>query len=222
MDDLNSFLSKIFLFDSMSSEQISMVANFCSIKKIVKNEHLFTEDQKATAFFAITSGRVKIYKLSPEGLEHILEIHEGGEIIAEAAIFDLETYPAYCQALEDTELVRIPKDEFIKLISHFPEISIKIMNSYSKRLRRFVSIVEELSLSNIKSRLVKYIIKNSTSVGGKRICKLNISKKELAAVLGTIPETLSRTLKHLKKEQLIDEKDNKIIILDLRELESMI
>ena len=222
MEDINNFLSKIFLFDSMSPEQIKMVAGFCSVKKIVKNEHLFTDEQKATAFFAIISGRVKIYKLSPEGIEQILEIHESGDIIAEAAIFDLETYPAYCQALEDTELVRIPKDDFIKLISHFPDISIKIMNSYSRRLRRFVSIVEELSLSSIKSRLIKYIIKNSISESGKRVCKLNISKKELASLLGTIPETLSRTLKHLKKEQLIDEKEDKIIILRFDELESMI
>ena len=222
MKNLEQHLSDIFLLESLSDEQIKMVGSFCSIKKISKNELLFSENQKAAAFFSIISGKVKIYKLSEKGDEHTLEIHESGDMVAEAAIFDLETYPAYCQAMQETELIRIPKEEFIELLKHFPEISLKIMNSYSKRLRRFVKMVEELSLKDIRSRLANYLLENSETFPDRTICKIDISKKELASLLGTIPETISRTFKSFKADNIIDEKGNKIVILQPDKLKSFL
>ena len=87
-----------------------------------------------------------------------------------------------------------------------------MMSSYSKRLRQFVSKIEDLSLKDIKSRLAGYLLENSTIENGKTVCRLTYSKKELASLLGTIPETLSRSFAFLKQKGLIVEKDNIIII----------
>ena len=222
MKNLEQLIKDIFLFDSLTPEQITLVTRFCSLKNISKGEQLFLEGQMATAFFVIVSGKVKVYKLSPEGIEHIMTVQSSGGLVAEAAILDLQTYPAYCQAMEDTVLIRIPKDDFIQLILDNPRIALKIMNSYSKRLRHFVNLVEELSLHDIKSRLAKYIVGNYVTKNEKNVFTLTVTKKELAAILGTIPETLSRTLGYFKKQQMIEEKGDTIVILNLPGLKSFI
>ena len=218
--DVQKFLSRTFLFESFSEDQIELIAESASLKKIAKGEHLFSELQTATAFFIVVSGSVKLYKLSSEGNEQILHIHSPGDLIAEAIIFEFDTYPAYCQALKDTELIRFSKTEFIELLRHFPDVTFKIMAAYSRRLRRLVAIIEELSLHDIKSRLANYLLKNCILRNKKYIVPLTFPKKEIASVLGTIPETLSRTLNFYKKEKIILEEKNEITILDIKKLKS--
>lgn len=222
MMDIPVFLAEQFLFKSLSEDQIELIAESSSIKEIKKGEHLFSELQPATAFFIVVSGAVKIYKLSSEGGEQILHIQRAGDLIAEAIIFDFDTYPAFCQALEDTILLRFSKGEFLNILRHFPEITFKIMSAYSQRLRHLVAKIEELSLHDIKSRLANYLLHNYIIKNKQYVVRLSFSKKDLASILGTIPETLSRTLNYLKKENLISEEKNEIIILNLARLKSLL
>ena len=218
--DTTKFLSKIFLFESLTEEQIDLFRKFTSIKEIGKGDFLFSEGQPATAFFYVASGSVKVYKLSAEGNEQILHIQQTGDLIAEAVIFEFDTYPAYAQALEKTALVRISKNEIRDLLRHFPEISFQIMRAYSRRIRQLVNKIEEISLFDVKSRLANYLVKNCTFKNNQHICNLSFSKKDLAAVLGTIPETLSRAFNHFKKEKILVEQQNGIVISDLKKLKS--
>ena len=213
-------LKSTFPFETFSNKQLEIISSFTSVKKVRKNELIFSDGQIASSFFAIISGRLKIYKLSPDGQEHTLEIHGKGELVAEAAIFDKETYPAYCQAMEDSMLLRVPKIEFIDFIKKNPEASIQIMHSYSKRMRRLVKMLEELSMQDIKTRLARYLLENADITGETEIVSLTISKKELSSFLGTIPETLSRTLHFFKQEKIISVEKNEITILDQKKLDS--
>lgn len=216
--DMRKFLSNIFLFNSFSEEELNLLESFSSWKKVSKGKQIFSEGLDASAFYIVVSGIVKIYKLSPDGKEHTLHIHGPGDLVAEAAIFDSMVYPASCMALEDSTLVRIPREGFFNLIKKYPELSLKMMSSYSKRMRQFVSKIEELSLKDIKSRLAGYLLENSTIEDDKTVCRLTYSKKELSSLLGTIPETLSRSFAFLKQQGLIVEKDNLFIIPDPEKL----
>jgi CRP/FNR family transcriptional regulator, dissimilatory nitrate respiration regulator len=216
--DIRRFLSNTFLFASFTEKEIDLLLASTSLKKVGRGEQIFSEGIDATAFFIVVSGKVKIYKLSPDGKEYTLHIHGTGNLVAEAAIFDSMVYPASCMALEDTTLVRISGKEFLNLIKEHPELSLKMMSGYSKRLRQFVAKIEELSLKDIKSRLAGYLIENSSNKKGVAVCHLSYSKKELSSLLGTIPETLSRALAFLKQRELIIEKDNTIIIPDPEKL----
>lgn len=216
--EIHAVLSKIFLFESLSEEQIELVAAASSIKCISKGEHLFSELQPATAFFYVMSGSLKIYKLSADGAEQIIHVQNGGDLVAEAIMFEFETYPAFCQALEDTQLIRFSKSEFLNLLLHFPEISHGIMAAYSRRMRQLIEKIEDLALHDIKARLANYLINNYSMSNGKPIVALPYAKKDLAAILGTIPETLSRTLHAFKKTGLIAEEKNAIELLNLAKL----
>lgn len=100
------------------------------------------------------------------------------------------------------------------LFNSFPELALKMMSGYSKRLRQFVIKIEELSLKDMKSRLANYLLENSNVENGTTVCRLRYSKKELSSFLGTIPETLSKSFALLKLKGLIIEKNNLIIIPD--------
>lgn len=216
--DMRRFLSGIFLFTSFTEKEVELLEASISLKKVNKGEQIFSEGLEATAFFIVVSGKVKIYKLSHDGKEQILHIHSPGDLVAEAAIFDSMVYPASCMALEDSTLVRISRDRFVNLVKEHPEMALKMMSGYSKRLRQFVSKIEELSLKDIKSRLASYLLENSTVEKGVTVCHLFYSKKELSSLLGTIPETLSRALSFLKQRNLIIEKNNAITIPDPEKL----
>lgn len=222
MMNIQEFLARQFLFESLAEDQIELIAQSTIIKEIKKGELLFSELQPATAFFIVVSGSVKIYKLSSEGNEQILHIQKPADLIAEAIIFDFDTYPAFCEALEDTVLIRLSKVDFLNILRHFPEITFKIMSAYSRRLRHLVATIEDLSLHDIKSRLANYLFHNYVVRNKRCIVRLSLTKKDLASILGTIPETLSRTLNYLKKEKLIAEEKNDIIILKLTKLKSLI
>ncbi|MFH0933004.1 MAG: Crp/Fnr family transcriptional regulator [Nitrospirota bacterium] len=216
--DIRKFLSNIFLFSSFAEKELNLLESSTSLKKVGKGEQIFSEGLDASAFFIVVSGKVKIYKVSPDGKEHTLHIHGPEDLVAEAAIFDSMLYPASCMALEDSTLIRISREGFLNLIKRHPELSLKMMSSYSKRLRQFVSKIEELSLKDIKSRLASYLLENSTVENGTTVCRLKYSKKELSSLLGTIPETLSRSFAFLKQKGLIVEKDSLIIIPDPEKL----
>jgi len=216
--EMRKFLSNTFLFTSFTEKEIDLLLASTSLKKVGRGEQIFSEGIDATAFFIVVSGKVKIYKLSPDGKEYTLHIHGPGDLVAEAAIFDSMVYPASCLALEDTTLMRVSREGFLNLIRAHPELSLKMMSGYSKRLRQFVAKIEELSLKDIKSRLAGYLIENSSVENGVAVCHLSYSKKELSSLLGTIPETLSRALAFLKQKKLIIEKDNTIIIPDPEKL----
>jgi len=214
------FLKRSFLFNSLSEKELKTISGFCSLKKLFKNQTLFLEGDPAQAFFMVVSGKIKIFKLSGEGKEYIIHIHREGDIIAEAAIFDKKSFPANCNAVDDSLVVSIPKTDFINLINTSPSIAIKFMSAYSKRLREFVSVIEELSGSDVRKRFARYIINNLDKNSSKPIVKLSISKKELAAMLGTVPETISRTIAILKKQGIIDTKNKDIVITNINKLKA--
>ncbi len=216
--DIRKFLLNTFIFDSFTEKELSLLEPSLSLKKVRKGEQIFSEGMDASAFFIVVSGKVKIYKVSPDGKEYTLHIHGPGDLVAEAAIFDSMVYPASCIPIENSTLIRVSRRGFISLIKNHPELSLKMMSGYSKRLRQFVAKIEELSLKDIKARLAGYLLENSTVENRVNVCHLLYSKKELSSLLGTIPETLSRALAFLKQKGLIVEKDNLIIIPDPEKL----
>jgi len=127
--------------------------------------------------------------------------------------------------LIDSQLLFFPKRDFIQLIERNPQLSINMIVSLSHFLRKFASLIEELSLKEVSSRIAKYLIdlsmKLSKEAKNPREVELDLSKTQLASKLGTISETLSRTLSKMKAKGMIDVKKNKILILNRKMLEEL-
>ena len=218
-------LQRCPLFAGLKQDDLKRIRAIASLRQIEKKGVLFSDGEEARGFYVILSGKVKLFKVSPEGKEQILHIVSAPDAFAEAALFLEGTYPAFAEAMTDCQLLYFPKRDFIQLIEKNPQLSINMIVTLSHYLKRFASLIEELSLKEVSSRIAKYIIDLSmkSSKEGKSLkeVELDLSKTQLALKLGTISETLSRTLAKMKAKKIIDVKKSKIVILNRGALEEL-
>jgi CRP/FNR family transcriptional regulator len=213
------------LFAGLDQEDIQKIRSIALPKTVKRKEILFTDGEEAKGFYVVLSGRMKIYKVSPDGKEQILHIVSAPDAFAEAALYLEGTYPAFAEALSDCQLLFFPKRNFVQLVEKNPRLSINMIVTLSQYLRRFAVLVEELSLREVSSRIAKYLLdlsKRSSKEGkSAKEVELDLSKTQLALRLGTISETLSRTLAKLKAKGMIDVRGKKIQILNREALEEL-
>jgi CRP-like cAMP-binding protein len=218
-------LKRCPLFAGLKEDDLRMIRAIAKPKQVIKKEILFGDGEEAKGFYVLLSGKVKLYKISHEGKEQILHIVSAPDAFAEAALFLEGSYPAFAEALIDSQLLFFPKRDFIQLIERNPQLSINMIVSLSHFLRKFASLIEELSLKEVSSRIAKYLIdlsmKLSKEAKNPMEVELDLSKTQLASKLGTISETLSRTLSKMKAKGIIDVKKNKIFILNRKMLEEL-
>jgi len=223
--DIEAALKRCPLFSGLEDREITELEAISASKRYPKGALIFSEDQEAKGFFVVISGRVKIYKLSPDGKEQILHIISPGQTFAEAALFDGSTYPAFAESLAETRVLYFPKESFVNLIRKNPQMSLNMIASLSHWLRKFVSLVEELSLKDVSARLSKYLMDLSAQSGRSSQrgieFELDIRKSQLASQLGTISETLSRALRRLRDRGIIKVEGKKITILQKEALEEI-
>jgi len=209
------------LFEGLSRGQHEALARITLNRSYRKGQTIFSEGDEGVGFYAIISGRVKIFKLSPEGKEQILHMMGNGEIFGEVPVFTGQEYPANAEAHINSSLLFFPKNSFIELVKKDPSLSLKMLALLSWRLRRFAALIEDLSLKEVPGRLAAYLLYLSKRSSNKDEFELDISKGQLASILGTIPETLSRILGKMGRQGLIRSEGSLMRILDRTTLEEI-
>lgn len=207
------------LFADLANDDLDAVLAIARIREHPRGELLFSEGERAAGFFVVLDGKVKIYKLSAEGKERILHIIHPGGTFAEAAIFGDGLYPAYAEPLQVCQLLFLPRDGFLDLLMNNGRMAINIIAGLSRFLRQFANQIEDLTFKDVPSRLARYLM--DLSRGSRRTVTLPISKTQLASNLGTVSETLSRTLRKLSEDDLISVAGKQIEILDVQRLEEL-
>jgi CRP/FNR family transcriptional regulator len=202
--DIINFITTIPLFQSLEEKNYQDLSGIILTRKFKKGEIIFSEYDEADGFYVAVSGRVKIFKSSPEGKEQILHIFGPGDPFGEIAVFTGKNFPASAQTLENSETLFFPKNAFIGLIKKDPALSLNMLSVLSMRLKRFSSLIEDLSLKEVPGRLAAYLLYLSDRENLNDELNLDISKSQLASILGTIPETLSRILAKMTRENLIE------------------
>ena len=182
---------------------------------------IFSEGDEGYGFYVVAKGMVKIYKVSPEGKEQILHIFGQGEPFGEVPVFSGSAFPANAQAIEKCSLIFFPRDTFVQFISENIPVVLNILGLLSMRLRQFTVQIENLSLKDVPGRLAGYLLFLAEEQQNEDIVQLNISKGQLASLLGTIPETLSRIFSKMNDIELIEVKGRNIKILDSDGMEDL-
>lgn len=214
-------IKKIPAFGGLSNEQLLNIRDLAVQREFQKNELIFSEGDEASGFYMVVSGRVKIFKLSPEGKEKILHIFGPGEPFGEVAVFAGRSFPANAEAISACRLLFFPKKDFAALIQRQPSIAMTILAVLSERLRHFTVQIENLSLKEVPGRLASYLLVLAREQKRSKAVTLPISKGQLASLLGTIPETLSRIFAKMQHQELIEVKGRQIRITDLEGLEEL-
>lgn len=215
-------IAAIPLFDGLPRKHLEDLAMIVLSQSIKRGQIIFADGDEGIGFYVLTGGRVKIFKLSPEGKEQILHFMMPGEPFGEVAVFAGEPFPAYAEAIEDGYTLFFPRAAFIELIRNNPTLSLNMMAILSRRLRKFAATIEALSLKEVPGRLADHFLYLTGQSSKGDWLTLDISKNQLASLLGTIPETLSRILARMAKEGLIEMSGQRDIrILDRAGLEAL-
>ncbi|MBE9149551.1 Crp/Fnr family transcriptional regulator, partial [Coleofasciculus sp. LEGE 07092] len=211
---LKELIANIQLWRGLPDEQLDALAKIAIAKTYRKGEIIFEEGDEGRGFFVVRSGRVKVFKLSTEGKEQILQLFGAGEHFAEVPAFDGECFPASATTLEKSDLLFFPRTAFLELLQQHPTLAINMLAIFARHLRRFAQLVEDLSLKEVPGRLAAYLLYLSDRNKTLKVVELDITKTQLAALLGTIPETLSRVFAKLSQERLISIEGSRIQLLD--------
>lgn len=213
------------LFSGLDENGLHKVRGIAVNHSCKKGNLLFSQGDEAQGFYLVIQGRIKIYRMSLQGQEYIMRIVGPGETIAEAAVFSGKTYPASAEALEDSRLYYLKKSDFLFLIQESPQLALNMMTGLSLLLRQLAQQVEDLSLKEVSARLARFLIeealkKSPVPANGLKI-PLEMKKGLLASRLGTIGETLSRTLAKMKQKEIIHINRKIITIKNLEALKEI-
>lgn len=214
-------ISQTPLFSGLPEKQLKEIEQIAVDRLFGKGETIFLEGDDGSGFYVVGDGQVKIYKVSTEGKEQILHIFGPGEPFGEVPVFTGQPFPANAEAIAKSRLLFFPRRAFVDLLSDNPSLALNMLAVLAMRLRRFTVQIENLSLKEVPGRLAAYLIYLSDKHGRNDCVHLNISKGQLASLLGTIPETLSRIFAKMSAQNLIRVSGREIRLLDVAGLKDL-
>jgi CRP/FNR family transcriptional regulator len=224
--DLGAVLEKTALLSSLSPSELQLLAVRTVRKLFSAGELLFSEGEPCNGLHIIVRGKVRIFKTSMSGREQVLAMNGPGESVAELPVFDGGPYPASAVAIEDTEIAFISRRDFNAYCLEHPEVALKVLSVVGTRLRRLVGIIEELSFTTIRQRLISALLKLAQKEGKKTErgieFQLPATHQELANQLGTVRELISRNLMRLQAEGLLDVDAREIVVKDMKGLSALL
>ncbi len=212
-------LRQTSLFSGLDEAAVLEVVGRGRLRLFAGGQIIFLQGDAARGLHVIVHGRVKVFKSSPQGRAQTLMIMGPGEPIGEVATLSGESYPATAETLESTETFYIPRDAFLDLIRSQPEVALRLLAALSGRLRAFASLIEDLSLKGVSERLAAYLLSLAPEGGSPQAVDLGMSKSEVAAAVGTVPETLSRAFQQLARAGAVQTKGRRVVIKNRELLE---
>jgi CRP/FNR family transcriptional regulator, cyclic AMP receptor protein len=204
-------LKSVHFLTGVNEEVLEEIASKCTEKVHLKGETIFTEGDPPRGLIVVREGAVKIFKLGDTGREQILEIEGPGRSVAELPLFDGLPYPASCATVADSVMLTVRVREFHEILDRHPAVGKAIIASLSKRLRRMVMLVQELSLKDVRGRLADLLIEMA---GSGDAVEIPFSHQELAARIGTVREIVTRTLGRMAQEGVIRVEGHTIHLLN--------
>lgn len=201
------------LFAALPGEDLATIAKLVVPLRLPKGAYLFREGESARGFYLMQTGAVNVHRVNPAGKEQVIHIFRAGETLAEASLASPTGYPASARAVEPSTLLLIPKVPVLELIGRNPDLALRMLGSMGAHLRVLVGMLDDLTLKDVETRLLNWLVKQGRAAGGG-VIRLSGTKRVLAAELGTSSETLSRTLALLRSQGLINVAGLTITICD--------
>ena len=212
--NVKQLIANVLFFKGLSEEEIDDIHRIASERHYQRNQMVFSDGEEGAGFFLVVEGSVKVFKMSPEGKEQILHILGPGEPVGQVAVFAGASFPANAQTITKSRLLFFPRRSFVDLIQSRPSLALNMLAILSNRLREFTVQIENISLKEVPARLASYLLYLSDEQQGAEPLQLTISKAQLASIIGTIPETLSRILSRMSAKNLIGVNGREIRLLD--------
>lgn len=219
-------LGAVLLFSGLSADELRLLAARAVRKRFAEGELLFQEGDPCKGLHIIATGRLRIFKSSPGGREQVLAVEGPGGSVAELPVFDGGNYPASVIAVEDSEILFISRADLRSFCLEHPEVALKMLAVVGARLRRLVGIIEELSFTTIRQRLVSALVRMAQKTGKRTECGIEFqlpgTHQDMAHQLGTVRELVSRNLMRLQAEGLLQVDARTITVVNMTGLKAIL
>ncbi len=214
------FLKNFLLFSEMDKKALKEISSLLETKIYLNNYTIFFEGEAGSKVFFLREGRVKVIKSNQSGDEQILEIIQPGEVFGEVVLFGVDNYPATTRTMGKVKVDLLTRDKFKNYFKDNSDIGWGMLKVMARKLARSQHKIENLGLRKTRGRVANLLIDMLSDFGdSERNVILNLNQQELADLIGTSRETVSRTLNQFKREGMIKIKGNKLTILDLERLQ---
>ncbi|MFO1488484.1 MAG: Crp/Fnr family transcriptional regulator [Verrucomicrobiota bacterium] len=212
------------LFTGLPPQDLQNIAGVTAVKRLEKGEYLFREGDPATGFYIVQSGAVNVHRVNAVGKEQIIHVFRAGDSFAEVALATATGYPADARTLEPTQVLLVQKTGILELLRRQPELALRMLGSMSSHLRVLVGQLEDLTSKDVETRLANWLVKRCPTPTGEQAVRieLKMTKRVLAAELGTVSETFSRTLAKFRDQKLISVKGKTVTVLSPAKLNALL
>ena len=208
------------LFAGLPTADLEKIAAITAARSLAGGEYLFHEGGPTRGFYIVQQGAINVHRVNAAGKEQVIHIFRPGESFAEAALATERGYPADARAVGSSQVLMVQKDGILALIKRQPDLALRMLASMSGHLRVLVGQIEDPTLKDVETRLANWLLKRCPAPQRQTPVKikLGITKRTLAAELGTISETLSRTLAKFRDQSLIKVEGQIITVLSPQRL----
>ncbi|WP_026573224.1 Crp/Fnr family transcriptional regulator [Bacillus sp. UNC438CL73TsuS30] len=217
-EDIIKRLSAVPIFKELTAVELAPFVEIAQTRFYKHKMYVFMQDDPMDRVFFIHSGKVKIYKTDFSGREQIVSVLEPGEMFPHAGFFRKGTFPAHAEVMEDANLIVIPIDKFEEILISYPELCIKLFKVLGEKIVDLQNRLEEQILHNTYEQIVLLLIRLCKSNGEKLDDQFKLTtqftNRELANMIGTSRETVSRTINQLKKKEFIFLDDDGYYFID--------
>jgi len=212
------------LFTGLPPADLEQIAAVTIVKSLDKDEYLFHEGDAASGFYVVQSGAVNVHRVNAAGKEQVIHVFRAGDSFAEVALASPTGYPADARALEPTQVLLVRKEGILALLKRQPELALRMLGSMSSHLRVLVGQLEDLTLKDVETRLANWLVKRCpTGTSNKPVhIELKMTKRVLAAELGTVSETFSRTLAKFREQKLLVVKGRVVTVVAPERLRALL
>lgn len=193
------------LFMGLAREDLESIAAVTVVKRMEKGEYLFHEGDRAVGFYVVQRGSINVHRVNAAGREQVIHVFRANESFAEVALASETGYPADARALESSQVLLIQKEGIVALLRRQPELALRMLASMSGHLRILVAQIDDFTLKDVETRLANWLVKRCPDPNSPTPVQieLTMTKRVLAAELGTVSETFSRTLAKFREQGLI-------------------
>lgn len=218
---MQAVLKQALMFRGLSDEELAPLVTTAKPVSFKAYEQLFAEGDSAHAFFLVVKGSVRLYRLTPDGKEKVIEIIRQGETFAEAVALLDRPYPVFASAIESLELIEIPSKVLRDLVQNNSDLALKMLAGLHIRVHKFINDIHALSLSTAQQKVAGYFLAFIETDEQEQVITLPSKKAIVASRLGLQPETFSRVLRRMKEQGVIREQEHQIIVIEPKRLRAL-
>jgi CRP/FNR family transcriptional regulator len=221
--DIVKRLSDVPIFKELSAEELDPIVKIAQTRFYKQKMYVFMQDDHLDRVFFIQSGKIKINKTDQSGKEQIISVLEPGEMFPHAGFFRKGNFPAHAEVMDDAILIVIPIDQFEEILITYPELCIKLFKVLGEKIVDLQGRLEAQVLHNTYEQIILLLIRlcksNGEKVGDQYKLTTQFTNRELANMIGTSRETVSRTINHMKKKEYVTPDDNGYYLIDQEALQ---